>query len=561
MPIAENALVECVPNFSNGRDPEVIRAITDAIETVAGITLLDVDPGDATNRTVVTLVGSPADAVEAAFRGIQAAQKSIDMQNHSGAHPRMGATDVCPFVPVSGIDMQGCAQLAAQLGERVGKELGIPVFLYERAATQPERANLATVRQGEYEGLQAKLQDPEWSPDFGPSAWSESIARSGATVIGARPFLVAYNVNLNTKNTRKAMKIAALVREKGIIRREKGEIVRDADGNAVRDPGMFKCVKGIGWFIEEYDCCQVSINFTDHTVSAIHDVVDAIRRVADKEGVVVTGSELVGLIPLECMVNAGRHYLTRQGLNPGAPEAELVQVAIRSLGLDDLKPFDPNQAIIERRIRTDGDLVKLTCRDFTDLLSSSSPAPGGGSVAALCGAMATGLAAMVGSLTTGKKGYEEQWQAMDEMAIAAQELREAYLTDVDADTDAFNQIMAAFALPNKSDDEKKARETAIKTATLNATDVPLRVLERTNLALDCIETALMGNKNARSDAGVAALTAWACAEGAWYNVCINLQGLKDKTVTHVYKVRADTALTQVTERVQDISDRVRSELG
>lgn len=555
-------IVECVPNFSEGRDRAIIDQITAAIAEVDGVTLLDVDPGEATNRTVVTFVGEPEAVLEGAFRGIAKAAELIDMSEHQGAHPRMGATDVCPFVPVRGITMEECAELAKRLARSVSEELGIPCYLYERAATRPERRNLATIRSGEYEGLEAKLSDPEWAPDYGPAEFTEAARRSGATVIGARPFLIAYNVNLNTKNTRKAMKIAALVREKGIIRRDsRNRIVRDAEGKAVRDPGMFTHVKAIGWFIEEYDRCQVSINFTDYTVSPLHEVVDAIRQVAWKEGVVVTGSELVGLVPLEALLMAGRHYLTKQGANPGAPERQLVEVAVRSLGLSDLKPFDADQRIIERRIQTDGRLVKASLRGFVDELASGTPAPGGGSVSALCGALSTGLSAMVAQLTTGKKGYEEQGELQDANAVRAQALREGFLADVDADTAAFDGLMAALKLPKKTDEEKAARREAMQAATVDAIEVPLRVLERAMDAVECAHTASLGNANARSDAGVAALAAWTCAEGAWYNVCINLDGFADKAAAREYRARADAALESVTRGVMEITQVLREELG
>ena len=556
-------LVECVPNFSEGRDPDVIAAITDAIAAVEGVTLLDVDPGAATNRTVVTFVGAPEAALEGAYAGIAKAQEVIDMARHAGAHSRIGACDVCPFVPVRGVSMEDCADLARRLGARVGEALGIPVYLYEAAASRPERRNLATVRSGQYEGLEAKLADPEWGPDYGPSEYTAAARRGGATVIGARPFLIAYNVNLNTKNVRRAMKIAALVREKGILRRDAdGEIERGPDGRGLRDPGLFKNVKAIGWFIEEYDRCQVSINFTDYRVSPVHEVVDAIRRVADQEGVVATGSELVGLIPMEAMLAAGRHYLRRQRVNPGAPEAELVEVAIRSLGLRELGPFDPGQAIIERRIGGDGRLVSMTGRAFVDTLSSQAPAPGGGSVSALCGAMAAGLAAMVGQLTTGKKGYEGAWAEMDEAAVAAQGLKDGFLADVDADTEAFDAIMAAMDLPKGTREEKIARGRAIQAATRGAIEVPLRVLERAAEAMPLIEAvAARGNANARSDAGVGALCAEACAEGAWYNVCINLQGFRDKETGAAFRARADAALAAVNDRSGAVRSLVRAELG
>ena len=553
-------IVECVPNFSEGRDRAMIDAIVAEMAAVEGVTVLDVDPGAATNRTVVTLVGGPEAVSEAAFRGIAAAQQRIDMRRHKGAHPRIGATDVCPFVPVRGIDMAACAELARQLGARVGAELGIPVYLYEAAASSPARSSGADIRAGEVEALEEKLGGA-LLPDFGPTAFTEAVARSGATVIGARPFLIAWNVNLNTKNVKKAMKVGAIVREKGIARRDAhNKAIRDEAGELVRDPGMFKHVKAIGWYIDEYARCQVSINFTNHLETPIHQVVDAVRRVADQEGVVATGSELVGLIPLDAMLAAGRHYLRRQGVNPGAPEAELVEAAVLGLGLRDLGPFDPDARIIERRIAADGVLVGLTVRGFTDALASNAPAPGGGSVAALCGALSAGLSAMVGQLTTGKEGYEAQFGAQDDNAVRAQGLREAFLYDIDADTLAFDAIMAAFKLPKGSDAEKLARRKAIRAATLGAIDVPMAVLERCGEAIDCAEVALRGNKNARSDAGVALLTARAAAEAAWCNVVINLEGIKDPEIRRSTLARADAAFARVRARVEAGSAAVRAEL-
>jgi len=557
-----NPLVECVPNFSEGRDPAVIQAITDAIEAVEGVSLLDVDPGRATNRTVVTFVGAPEAALEAAFAGIAKAAEVIDMRTHRGEHPRMGATDVCPFVPVRDITMEECAELARRLAARVGTELGLPVYLYEAAASRPDRTNLAVVRAGEYEGLEAKLQDPDWVPDGGPAGWTEQAAKSGATVTGARPFLVAFNVNLNTRNTRRAMKIAAMIREQGIYRRTAdGDLYMDADGNKVRDPGMFKCVKAIGWFIDEYDRCQISINFTDYRVSPVHEVVDAIRRVADDEGVVVTGCELVGLIPLEAMLDAGRHYLERQRMNPGVSEAELIEVATRSLGLRELTPFDPDQAIVERRIAQDGPLVSMTGRSFVDTLASDAPAPGGGSVAALCGAMSAGLAAMVAQLTTGTGPKQPGAETFYPLAVRAQQLKDAYLADVDADTAAFAAIMDAFKLPKGTREEKLARRAAVQAATRGAIEVPLRVLERTVEAIGVAELAATGNPNARSDAGVAGLVAEACAEGAWYNVCINLRDLHDAEASAAYRARADAAHAEVLEQAAALRRRIRDELA
>ena len=551
------AIVECVPNFSEGRDQAVIDAIADAIRGVEGVSLLDVDPGAATNRTVMTMVGSPDNVVEAAFQAISTAAKLIDMRQHSGAHPRMGATDVCPFVPVSGIDMDGCAELAKQLGKRVGEELGIPIYLYEHAASRPQRQNLAEVRAGEYEGLAGRTGNPDWIPDFGPDSFN---AQSGATAIGARPFLIAYNINLNTRNTKKAMKIAALVREKGIIRREQGEIVRDAEGNAVRDPGLFKCVKGIGWFIEEYGRCQVSLNLTNFEISPMHKVLEATRRIALEEGVIVTGSELVGLVPLEAMLWAGRDYIKQENGNPGVSEKDLVDTAIHSMGLRDVGDFNPRTRIVEYAIGGDGPLVSMTGRNFIDTLGSSAPAPGGGSVASLCGAMSTALSAMVGSLTHGKKGYEAQFESHISNSILAQKLKEAFLADIDNDTAAFNAIMDAMKLPKKTDADKAARQHAMMEATRLAINVPLRVLERSVDAIGCAEVAATGNSNARSDAGVAALTAKAAAEGAYYNVLINLDGFADQAFAEEATSRAEKALHEVTKRTAALTDAIRKEL-
>jgi glutamate formiminotransferase/formiminotetrahydrofolate cyclodeaminase len=550
-------IVECVPNFSEGRDQATIDAIANAIRSVDGVSLLDVDPGAATNRTVMTMVGAPASVVEAAFQGIATAASLIDMSQHSGAHPRMGATDVCPFVPVSGIDMAGCADLARQLGERVGRELSIPVYLYESAASRPERRNLAEVRAGEYEGLAGRSGNDHWTPDFGPDTFN---AQSGATAVGARPFLIAYNINLNTRNTKKAMKIAALIREKGIIRREAGEIVRDDDGNAVRTPGVFKGVKGIGWYIEEYGRCQVSLNVTDFEVSPMHEVLEETRRIALNEGVIVTGSELVGLVPRRALTWAGRFYLEKEGANPGVSERELVDTAIHSLGLRDVGEFDANARVVEYAIGGDGPLVSMTGRDFIDTLGSSAPAPGGGSVASLCGAMSTALSAMVGSLTHGKKGYEDQFSAHCDNSVQAQLLKDAFLADIDNDTAAFNEIMSAMKLPKKTEADKAARQAAMTEATRNAIAVPLGVLERSIQAVACAEIAATGNKNARSDAGVAALTAGAAAEGAFYNVLINLDGFADHGYAAEATTRAEAALATVTERVAALTETIRTEL-
>ncbi len=555
---AGNPIVECVPNFSNGRDKDVIEAIAQAIRDVPGASLLDVDPGEATNRTVYTMVGAPDAVVEAAFQAIARGKELIDMRGQKGAHPRMGACDVCPFVPVANITMEECAELARQLGARVGSELDIPVYLYEHAASKPEWKNLAVVRQGEYEGLEARSTDPYWKPDFGPVF----DAKAGATAVGARPFLIAYNINLNTREVRKAQKISAILREKGIAKRDENKkLLRDENGGLVRDPGMFRCVKGMGWFIDEYDCAQMTFNMTDYTVSSPHELLDAARRLADQEGVVVTGSELVGLLPMDAILQAGHYFLKRQGVCRGAPHNEVIELAIRSMGLRDVTDFDPDQRIIERQIRQDGPLVKLTVREWSDTLSSVAPAPGGGSVAALCGSMSAGLAAMVANLTVGKRGYEDKWELLDEPAVLAQHLNEAFLADIDNDTWAFDKVMEAFGLPKGTPAEKKARAAAIRAANQGATMVPLGVLERCVAVIPCLEAALQGNENARSDAGVAVLMTKACAEGAWYNVCINTKDMKDAEFVAMVRERADKALDIVDEATARLSAMVRQQLG
>ena len=551
-------LVECVPNFSEGRSQASLDAIADAIRSVEGVTLLNVDPGRAANRAVMTFVGPPEAMVEAAFRAIQAAAQHIDMRDHRGAHPRIGATDVCPFVPLRGIDLESCAELARRLGARVGAELGIPVYLYEAAATTPERRDLAALRAGEYEGLARRLEDPAWAPDFGEAVFNP---RAGATVIGARPILIAWNVNLNTRDWRVAARIGELIRERGGPRRdEEGEVVRDARGGVARDPGLFRAVKALGWYIPEYDRAQISMNLTDWRISPPHLVVDEIRRVADQLGVVVTGCELVGLMPAEALLEAGRHYLRRQGRNPGAPEAELLELAVRSLGLRDLGPFDVSERLIERRLQGDGPLVRATARQLTDALSSATPTPGGGAVAALCGALSGGLSAMVSALTTGKRGHEADAEAHDQNAVRAQALREAFLADMDADVAAYDALMAAFALPKRSPHEVAARAAAVAAATLQATLVPLAVLERCVEALAAAERALTGNRNARSDAAVAVFTARAAAEGAWCNVTTNLAGLRDPAEAAALQARADAAFEAVREGSDRLSAAARAAL-
>jgi glutamate formiminotransferase/formiminotetrahydrofolate cyclodeaminase len=520
-------LVECVPNFSEGRDRAVIDAIVASIASVEGVHVLDVDPGRDTNRTVVTFVAPLERAVEAAFRGIAQAADLIDMSTHKGEHPRMGATDVCPFVPLGTTSMDECVALARALGERVGAELKIPVYLYEYAATTDDRRNLATIRAGEYEGLAAKLSDPQWKPDFGSAKMN---ARAGATVIGARKFLIAYNVNLNTRDKKKASDIAFAIREQGRKKRDAhGQFLRDMSGDFEFDPGTLKACKAVGWYIDEYQRAQVSINLTDFDVTPPHVAFEEVARQAAERGLRATGSELVGLIPLEAMRRAGRFYLEKQGASVGVPEPLLVETAIQSLGLRELGGFDPMQKIIEYRVAGDSPLASSTVREFVDQVSTDTPVPGGGSVAALCGSLAAALTAMVGNLTVGKKGYESVSSEMSSLAAQAQALKDEFLRAVDEDARAFDAVMVANRMPKATHDEHLRRDAAIQAATMRAIDAPLGVMRLCEKTLPLVErVATKGNKNSISDAGVAALVLGAAAHGAWLNVRINLPGLSNR---------------------------------
>lgn len=522
-----SALVECVPNFSEGRDRAIIDAIAAAIAGVSGVKLLDVDPGADTNRTVYTLVGPPDGVAEAAFRGARKAAELIDMTLHKGAHPRIGALDVCPFVPVSGITMDACATLAREVGRRIGDELRVPVYFYEHAASSDERRSLANIRAGEYEGLARKLEDPRWAPDAGPSDFN---VRSGATVVGAREFLLAYNVNLNTLDRRLANEIALTIREGGRAKRDShGAIVRDSDGNSVKVPGRLKAVRAIGWYIEQYRQAQVSINLLDYKTTPLHVVFETSREEAERLGLVVTGSELVGLTPLEPMVEAGRYFLRKQGKSAGVPERELVEMAVRSLGLGQVAPFDPDKKIIEYHFKPSAPLASLVASRFVDEVSSESPAPGGGSVSALMGSLAAALATMVANLTVGKKGYEAAWQDLSALAEEGQRVKDALLRAVDEDTEAFNRVMDAMRLPKGTPDQNEARSIAVEQANKHAAEVPLRTAR---LCLDALHLAARaaerGNVNSASDAGVAALAARAGVEGAVLNVRINLGSIADE---------------------------------
>ena len=554
-------LVECVPNFSEGRDMAKIDQITKEIEDTEDATLMDVDPGKDTNRTVVTFIGTPEAVVEASFKAIAKAAEVLDMTTHTGAHARMGATDVCPFVPVSGVTMEDCAELARKLGKRVGDELGIPVYLYENAASRPERQNLANVRSGEYEGLQEKLKDPEWKPDFGPAAFN---AKAGATAIGAREFLIAYNINLNTRDVKIAKDIAFTIREKGRLKRDvDGKIVKDADGNKLRVPGKFTHCKAVGWYMEDFGRAQISMNLTNYKITPPHIVFDECTRLATELGARVTGSELVGLIPLEALRQAGHHYLKKQGRTTGVPESELIHIAVLSMGLGDLYPFENDKKIIEYMIERKNDLTRMKVDAFTELLSTDAPAPGGGSVAALCGAMSGALSSMVAALTHGKKGYEQAFDEMEEVGVAAQRLKDEFIADVDRDTAAFNKVMDAMRLPKKTDEDKAARDAAIEEATKEATLIPLGVLKRSMKAAELGRRVVeKGNTNSVSDAGVAALTARTAAEGAYFNVAINLPGIQDEkfkadTLKEAEKIRQDVVAH--TEETVKLTEKIVSE--
>jgi glutamate formiminotransferase/formiminotetrahydrofolate cyclodeaminase len=524
-----NQLIECVPNFSEGNDLNIIKQITDSIESVEGIKLLNVDPGKATNRTVVTFVGNPNAVVEAAFRGIRKAAELIDMSKHKGEHPRMGATDVCPLIPVANITMEETAQWAIQLGKRVGNELNIPVYLYEAAQPIVERNNLSVIRAGEYEGFFKKIKLPEWKPDFGPAQFP---AKHGGTVIGARDFLIAYNVNLNTKSVKRANSIAFDIREAGRVKTdEKGKKVVDEKGNEIRIPGMLKGVRAIGWYIEEYGIAQVSINITKFKEAPLHVVFDACVKSAYERGYRVTGSELIGLVPLQAMLDAGKYFLNKQKLSSGVSDAELIHIAVKSMGLDELSPFSPSKRIIEYLIEADkpSRLINMKLNEFADETASESPAPGGGSIAAYCSVLGVSLGTMVANLSASKKGWETKWEIFSMWAEKGQHLKNQLLKLVDEDTNAFNKIMDAFKLPKGTDEEKQNRKKAIDDATRYAIEIPLKVMQLSVQSMDIIAAmAEDGNPNSVTDAGVGALCARTAVLGAGLNVRINASGYDDK---------------------------------
>ena len=528
-------IIECVPNFSEGRNSAVIKEITNAIESVEGIKLLDVDPGKATNRTVVTFVGSPEDAVEAAFRGIKKAAEIIDMRSHFGEHPRFGATDVCPLVPVANVTMEEAVEFARKLAERVGNELGIPVFCYEFAAFSEDRKSLANCRSGEYEALKDRISSERWKPDFGPSQWSESVAKAGASAIGARNFLVAYNVNLNTTSTRRANSIAFDIREAGRIKREgdpvTGKIVTDENGEPVRIPGTLKKTRAIGWYIEEYGIAQISINLTDISVTPVHVAFDEVCEKARSRGIRVTGSELVGLIPIQAMLDAGKYFLQKQQRSTGISDHEIIKIAIKSLGLNELAPFDPKKKIIEYVIDENSGkkLVDFSLKRFAEETASESPAPGGGSISAYVGTLGAALGTMVANLSAHKRGWENRWEEFSEWAEKGKYYHTSLLNCVDEDTQAFNQIMKAFELRKATQQEITIRKNAIQEATKNAIEVPLKVMQLAHGSMEMLKAmAESGNPNSVSDAGVGALCARTAVESAFLNVKINAAGLDDK---------------------------------
>ena len=530
----QKQLIECVPNISEGRDSKIIEIVSKIVETVEGVTLLDVDPGKATNRTVITFVGEPQLVIEAAFRLIKKAAELIDMSKHTGEHPRFGATDVCPLVPISGISLEETARYAHQLGERVGNELGIPGYFYENAAREEKRKNLANCRSGEYEGLSAKLSDPDWKPDFGSTQYSNEVAKTGAIAISARDFLIAYNVNLNTTSTRRANAIAFDIREAGRIKRDgnpiTGKKILDANGEPERVPGKLKAVKGIGWFIDEYGIAQISYNLTNITITSMHEAFDESCKAALKRGIRVTGSEIIGLIPLQAMLDAADYYLIKQKRSLGISEREKIKIAVKSLGLDDLKPFHPEEKIIEYMLENnEKKLIDFKLNDFADETAGESMAPGGGSISAYVGALGVSLGTMVANLSAHKAGWDDRWDFFSDWAIKGQEYKEQLLFLVDEDTNAFNKIIDGFRMPKDTDLEKKIRLDSIENATKYATEIPFKVMETSFQSMEIMQAMLKdGLKNSLSDAGVGVLCARAAVIGAYFNVRINAKDIKDR---------------------------------
>lgn len=562
-------IIECVPNFSEGRDMEIIRHITAEIEKGDEVRLLDVDPGEATNRTVVTFVGEPEAVVEAALRGMKKAAELIDMRHHHGAHPRMGATDVCPLIPVSGITLEECAEVARGLAKRASEELGIPCYCYEAAAFTPERKNLAVCREGEYEGLPERLGKPGKGPDFGDRPFDDSVAATGCTAVGARDFLIAVNFNLNTTSTRRANAIAFDVREKGRPKREgnkpNGKPVKDENGNTIMIPGTLKGTKAIGWFIDEYGIAQVSMNITDMSKTPLHTAFDEVCRAAAARGIRVTGTEIVGLIPKKALIEAGKHYLRLQQRSLGIPESEIIKIAVKSMGLDELKPFVPEEKVIEFMLEKGKEskrLVDMTCTGFADETASESPAPGGGSISAYMGALAAALGTMVANLSAHKAGWDDRWEEFSEVAEKGRDIQDRLIRLVDEDTEAFNMIMDVFAMPKNTPEEKNARAEALEKATLHATQVPLSTMKAASEAFDILQQmAEKGNPASVSDAGVGALAARAAVLGAELNVKINAAGLKDREVADRILRDAEEIASSACQREKAILEIVNSKIA
>ena len=559
-------LIECVPNISEGRDKEKIELISKVVEKVEGVKLLNVDPGNATNRTVITFIGEPQNVIDAAFLLVKTAQENIDMSTHKGEHPRMGATDVCPLVPISNITMQETVEWAQKLAKKIGNELGIPVYCYEEAATKPERKNLANCRSGEYEAMSKKIETKEWKPDYGPDKFNETVKKSGVTAVGARDFLIAYNVNLNTTSTRRANSIAFDIREAGRIKREggklDGKIIKDKEGNPLREPGMFKSVKGIGWFIKEYNIAQISYNLTDINVSPLHLVFDKTCEQATKKGIRVTGSELIGLVPKKVLIDAGEYFLNKQKRSLGVPESEIINIAVKSLGLDDLFDFNPKERIIEYLIEEPKEkLSSLSLTDFANETSSESPAPGGGSISAYCGTLAASLTTMVANLSSHKRGWDDKWEFFSDWAKKGLDVQNELIDLVDKDTDAFNQIIESIRLPKVTEEEIKKRNEAISKATKNAILVPLSIMEK---AYDCMkitkEMALHGNPNSISDAGVASLCAIAAIKGGLLNVKINCKDFDDLKFIESINKKTDSIIKKSKKLEIEIMNIVEEKL-
>ena len=566
--IREKQIVECVPNFSEGRNQNVIKQITDEIVSVKGIKLLDVDPGEATNRTVVTFVGEPKEVVEAAFLAVKKAAQLIDMRQHHGAHPRMGATDVCPLIPVSGITLEECAELARKLAGRIAKELNVPCYCYEAAALKPERKNLAICRKGEYEGLPERMTDTGEAPDFGARAFDESIARTGCTAVGARDFLIATNFNLNTTSTRRANAIAFDVREKGRPQREGGSPIgkpmKDANGKTIMIPGTLKGTKAIGWFIDEYGIAQVSMNITDINVTPLHIAFDEVCRCAQNRGVRVTGTEIVGLIPKRTLIDAGKYFLRKQNRSTGIPEEDILKIAVSSMGLADLKPFNPREKVIEYLLEDENKtdrLIDLTVKGFADETSRESPAPGGGTIAAYMGALGAALGTMVANLSSHKPGWDARWEEFSNWADKGQKIQTELMALVDEDTEAFNRIMSAFGMPKGTDEEKALRSAAIQDATLYATQVPVHTMKASYHVFElCRAMAEEGNPNSVSDAGVGALAARAAVLGAGLNVKINAAGLKDRATADKLVAEANELIAKANSEEAEILKIVESKM-